>query len=144
MGLSQQGQKRILVVDDEADLTMLCSLALEYHGFKVDAFTDPRKALSYYKPGYYDLIETVRFPLLKSLPPHTHIHCLYSPAIDELEIENCGGKYCRRGEYYFFTERLLFECCGTRLRASPTNREFKEKFRLNLLSRPSYSPYNRK
>ena len=56
MGLSQQRQKRILVVDDEADLTMLCSLALEYHGFKVDAFTDPQKALSYYKPGYYDLI----------------------------------------------------------------------------------------
>jgi DNA-binding response OmpR family regulator len=54
--MGQQGQKRILVVDDEADLTMLCSLALEYHGFKVDAFTDPQKALSNYKPGYYDLV----------------------------------------------------------------------------------------
>jgi DNA-binding response OmpR family regulator len=56
MGLPQQGQKRILVVDDEADLTMLCRLALEYHGFKVDTFTDPRKELSNYKPGYYDLV----------------------------------------------------------------------------------------
>jgi DNA-binding response OmpR family regulator len=56
MGLPQQGQKRILVVDDEADLTFLCKLALEYHGFKVDTFTDPRKALSNYKPGYYDLV----------------------------------------------------------------------------------------
>jgi DNA-binding response OmpR family regulator len=54
--MGQQGQKRILLVDDEADLTMLCSLALEYHGFKVDAFTDPLKALSNYKPGYYDLV----------------------------------------------------------------------------------------
>jgi DNA-binding response OmpR family regulator len=46
--MGQQGQKKILVVDDEADLTMLCSLALEYHGFKVDAFTDPQAlALSY-------------------------------------------------------------------------------------------------
>ena len=56
MGLPQQGQKKILVVDDEPDLTMNCSLALEYHGFKVDTFTDPRKALSNYKPGYYDLV----------------------------------------------------------------------------------------
>ena len=56
MGLPQQGQKKILVVDDEADLTMLCRLALEYYGFKVDTFTDPRKALSNYKRGYYDLV----------------------------------------------------------------------------------------
>jgi CheY-like chemotaxis protein len=52
----EQAQKKILVVDDEADLTLLCSLALEYYGFKVDAFTDPQKALSNYKPGYYDLV----------------------------------------------------------------------------------------
>jgi DNA-binding response OmpR family regulator len=38
----QQGQKRILAVDDEPDLTMLCSLALEYYGFKVDTFNDPQ------------------------------------------------------------------------------------------------------
>jgi DNA-binding response OmpR family regulator len=56
MGLPQQGQKRILVVDDEADLTMLCRLALEYHGFKVDTYTDPRRALSNYKLSYYDLV----------------------------------------------------------------------------------------
>ena len=40
-----------------------------------------------------------------------------------------GGKYRRRCEYYFFTERLFCECCGMRLRASPANREFKEKVR---------------
>jgi DNA-binding response OmpR family regulator len=47
----EQGQKKILVVDDETDLTMLCGLALEYYGFKVDTFTDPQEALSNYKPG---------------------------------------------------------------------------------------------
>jgi DNA-binding response OmpR family regulator len=35
---------------------MLCSLALEYHGFKVDTFNDPQRALSNYKPSYYDLV----------------------------------------------------------------------------------------
>ena len=47
---------RILVVDDEADLTQVSTLALEYHGFKVDSFNDPREALSKYKPGLYDLV----------------------------------------------------------------------------------------
>ena len=52
----QQGQKRILAVDDEPDLTMICSLALQYHGFKVDTFNDPQEALSNFKQGYYDLV----------------------------------------------------------------------------------------
>ena len=52
----QEWQQRILVVDDEPDLTKLCSLALEYHGFKVDTFNDPQEALSNYKPDYYDLV----------------------------------------------------------------------------------------
>jgi DNA-binding response OmpR family regulator len=56
MGLPKQGQKKILVVDDKPDLTMLSGLALEYYGFKVDSFTDPQEALSNYKPGYYDLV----------------------------------------------------------------------------------------
>jgi DNA-binding response OmpR family regulator len=56
MNHTQQGQKKILVVDDEADLTMLCRLALEHHGFKVDTFNDPEKALSNYKPGNYELV----------------------------------------------------------------------------------------
>ena len=54
--IRNRNKRRFLVVDDEPDLTMLCSLALEYYGFKVDTFTDPRKALSNYKPGYYDLV----------------------------------------------------------------------------------------
>jgi DNA-binding response OmpR family regulator len=48
--------KRIFIVDDEPDLTMLCTLALEHYGYKVHAFNDPQEALSKYKPGSYDLI----------------------------------------------------------------------------------------
>ena len=52
----QREQKRILAVDDEPDLTMICSLALQYHGFKVDTFNDAQEALSNFKPDYYDLV----------------------------------------------------------------------------------------
>ena len=47
---------RILVVDDEPDLTQVSTLALEYHGYKVDSFNDPQEALSKYKPDLYDLV----------------------------------------------------------------------------------------
>lgn len=51
-----KNNNRILVVDDEPDLTQVSALALEYHGFKVDSFNDPQEALSKFKPGSYDLI----------------------------------------------------------------------------------------
>jgi DNA-binding response OmpR family regulator len=50
------GQKRILAVDDEPDLTTIRSLALEHYGFKVDTFNDSNEALSRFKPDYYDLV----------------------------------------------------------------------------------------
>jgi DNA-binding response OmpR family regulator len=42
-------------VDDEADLTMLSRLTLEYHGFEVYTFNDAQEALLNYRPDYYDL-----------------------------------------------------------------------------------------
>jgi DNA-binding response OmpR family regulator len=84
MGLPQQGQRRILVVDDEADLTLLCSLALEYHGFKVASYTDPRKALSDYKPGYYDLV------ILDIMMPYMDGFQLY----DEIRKRDQKAKVC--------------------------------------------------
>ena len=49
-------RKRILVVDDESDLTLFYRMSLEYHGFEVETFNDPRKALSNFKTDYYHLI----------------------------------------------------------------------------------------
>ena len=48
--------KRIMVVDDESDLTLFYRMSLEYYGFEVDAFNEPKKALSNFKPDYYDLV----------------------------------------------------------------------------------------
>ena len=47
---------KILIVDDEPDLTHVSKLALQYHGFKVDTFNDPQEALTKFKAGLYDLI----------------------------------------------------------------------------------------
>jgi len=51
-----KNNNRILIVDDEPDLTKISVMALEHYGYKVDAFNNPKEALSKYKPGSYDLI----------------------------------------------------------------------------------------
>ena len=51
-----KNNNRILIVDDEPDLTKISVMALEHYGYKVDAINDPKEALSKYKPSSYDLI----------------------------------------------------------------------------------------
>jgi DNA-binding response OmpR family regulator len=46
---------RILLVDDEPDITTVFSLGLEDNGFRVNAFNDPLQLLSDFKSGLYDL-----------------------------------------------------------------------------------------
>ncbi len=48
--------KRILVVDDELDDVRIFTIALHDAGFEVDAFEDPKLALSAFKPNYYNLL----------------------------------------------------------------------------------------
>jgi CheY-like chemotaxis protein len=56
--LASQGTKRrILVVDDEPDITLTLQVGLEEGGgFGVDAFTDPDLALKSFKRNFYDLV----------------------------------------------------------------------------------------
>jgi DNA-binding response OmpR family regulator len=56
--LANQGTKRrILVVDNEPDITVTLQVGLEEDGgFDVDAFTDPLLALNSFKPDSYDLV----------------------------------------------------------------------------------------
>ena len=48
--------KKILVIDDEPDLTYTLEKVLEDNGFKVESFNDPLLALNNYKVNFYDLI----------------------------------------------------------------------------------------
>ena len=48
-------QDRILLVDDEPDITTVFTLGFEDNGYKVDAFNDPLRALSDFRPNFYSL-----------------------------------------------------------------------------------------
>jgi two-component system, OmpR family, response regulator ChvI len=47
--------KRILLVDDESDVTTVLTFALEDYGFEVESYNNPLVALSNFKPNYYNL-----------------------------------------------------------------------------------------
>jgi two-component system, OmpR family, response regulator ChvI len=47
---------KILIVDDEPDITESFGLALEDSGFEVDKYNDPAVALASFKPNVYGLL----------------------------------------------------------------------------------------
>ena len=54
---STSAKRRILVVDDNSDITITIKTGLEDSGlFQVDTFTDPELALSSFRPGLYNLV----------------------------------------------------------------------------------------
>jgi DNA-binding response OmpR family regulator len=55
--------RRVLIVDDEADITVALKAGLEHRGFSVDTFNDPQNALSKFTPNKYDIaILDIRMP----------------------------------------------------------------------------------
>ncbi len=48
--------KKILLVDDEPDITYTLKKIIEDNGFNADSFNDPILALNYYKVDFYDLV----------------------------------------------------------------------------------------
>ena len=49
--------KRILIVDDEKDITDTFKMALEHQeGFEVITYNDPEKAISQFKENWFDLL----------------------------------------------------------------------------------------
>jgi DNA-binding response OmpR family regulator len=54
---------RIMLVDDEPDITFVMMRGLEKHGFTVDTFNSPLEALARFKENYYDMaILDIRMP----------------------------------------------------------------------------------
>ena len=66
--------KRILLIDDEPDITFTIKDILEDNGFQVDSFNDPILALNYYKVSFYDLvILDIKMPRMDGFELYTKI-----------------------------------------------------------------------
>jgi DNA-binding response OmpR family regulator len=54
---------RVLLVDDERDITLVTKKGLVMHDFQVTTYNDPAKALEDFKPNQYDLhVFDIRMP----------------------------------------------------------------------------------
>jgi two-component system, OmpR family, response regulator ChvI len=80
----QEGKKKILVVDNEPDMTRMLKMALEPVGFMVDTFNDPVLALKGFKPNLYDLV------ILDIMMPRMNGFQLY----EQLKKMDLGVKIC--------------------------------------------------
>lgn len=54
--MNEKRPVKILVVDDESDITTIIKKGLEIEGFEVDGSGNPIEVLAKYKPGSYDLL----------------------------------------------------------------------------------------
>jgi DNA-binding response OmpR family regulator len=100
---------KILIVDDEPDLTQVSTLALEYHGFKVDSFNDPQEALSKYAPGLYDLvILDVKMPKMSGFELYYEIKKKDNNAnVCFLTASELYYEEFRKGKYYALDKNLF-------------------------------------
>ena len=65
---SDNKKTRILIVDDDSDILLTFTKALEvYSQFEADTFNDPIEALSRFKVKTYDLLIIDDFPRWKGL-----------------------------------------------------------------------------
>jgi len=93
--------KRILVVDDEYDISLTIKVVLEENGFKVDSFNDATQALENFTAGVYDLvILDVKMPEMNGFNLYKEIRKLddkvsicFLTAADELYYEALKKRY---------------------------------------------------
>jgi DNA-binding response OmpR family regulator len=72
-------KKRVLLVDDESDITAALNMALVDYGFEVDSYNDPLAALSNFKPSYYDLvILDVKMPEMNGIELYRELEKIHS------------------------------------------------------------------
>jgi DNA-binding response OmpR family regulator len=51
----QKNKTKVLIVDDEDDITLSFKRILQFKGFEVDTYNDPTVALAEFKSNYYDV-----------------------------------------------------------------------------------------
>ncbi|HZA61511.1 MAG TPA: response regulator [Nitrososphaeraceae archaeon] len=90
---SSRKRNKILLVDDEPDLTMTFKAILQRVGFAVDTYEDPLAALSNFRPHYYDLV------ILDIKMPKMNGFELYSEMLEiDSQVKVC---FVTAGEMYY-------------------------------------------
>jgi two-component system response regulator ChvI len=109
-------KQKILIVDDEADITTALKMYLELQGFHVDAFTDPVNALAQFKAGFYHLLildikmpEMNGFELYKEIKKKDDtVKVFFLTALSKMHDYDAFKKevFPKEGERYFIAKPI--------------------------------------
>jgi DNA-binding response OmpR family regulator len=107
-------KRRLLIVDDEPDITLTLSTILEQNGFEVVLFNDPLLALQHFKPRYYDLvILDIKMPNMNGFELYRQIRrkdnrvrvCFLTAVSEFEEYKQLQGRdYPKADERYFISK----------------------------------------
>src|SRR5215472_2719280 len=113
---TENDKQRILIVDDESDITTALKIYLEIQGFHVDAFTDPIYALAQFKAGFYKLlILDIKMPEMNGFELYTEIKkkdktvkVFFLTALSEMHDYDAYKKevFHKEGERYFIAKPI--------------------------------------
>ena len=107
-------KRRLLIVDDEPDITLTLRTILEQNGFEVVSFNNPLLALQSFKPRYYHLvILDIRMPDMNGFELYKQIRrkdnrvkvCFLTAVSEFIEYEQYKKEdYPKLGERYFIAK----------------------------------------
>jgi DNA-binding response OmpR family regulator len=116
MTTKNNDKRRILIVDDESDITTALKMYLELQGFHVDTFTDPVYALAQFKVGFYQLlILDIKMPEMNGFELYTEIKkkdetvkVFFLTALSEMHDYDTFKKevFPKEGERYFIAKPI--------------------------------------
>jgi len=116
MTIKSNDKQRILIVDDESDITTALKIFLEIQGFQVDAFTDPVNALAQFKADFYQLlILDIKMPDMNGFELFTEIKkkdktvkVFFLTALSEMHDYDAYKKevFPKEGERYFIAKPI--------------------------------------
>lgn len=111
-------RKKILVVDDEPDITLTLVAILQKSGYEVSPFNDPLMALQSFKPHYYDLLildikmpEMNGFELYQKLrEKENHVKVCFLTAVSEfIDYEQYKGDVSPKPNERYFVAKPVSE-----------------------------------
>ena len=107
-------KRRLLVVDDDQDVTLTLRATLQKVGFEVVSFNDPVLALKRFRPRYYDLvILDIRMPDMNGFELYRQIRrkdngvkiCFLTAINEFMEYEQYRKEaYPKLGERHFIAK----------------------------------------
>jgi two-component system, OmpR family, response regulator ChvI len=116
MTIKKKDKQKILIVDDEPDITIALKMYLELQGFHVDTFTDPANALAHFKAGLYHLLildikmpEMNGFELYKEIKKKDKtVKVFFLTALREMHDYDAFKKevFPKEGERYFIAKPI--------------------------------------